>query len=227
VLAAALATTACAPLPPGEPHVGRARLQLSPGEWVPLAQEDTVFDVRPDDLAHDLPMRSRLLGLRDADGQLVASVWVQTNATSTPRDPVVLWQEACPPQSGVQVQDAAQGSPVRIDCLRYRRRADADGYLAASRPRLAVLAAEHHALPAQPYSHVSYRYSTAEGGFISVDVLADRRLLRAPRYNNLEFLRAAPPAQAWMEQLRTAAQASPALLDGLLALPPFPSQLVP
>lgn len=225
MLAAVLATTACAPLLAGEPHVGRARLQLPPGDWQPLAQDDMVFDVRPDDLAHDLPMRSRLLGLRDADGQLVASMWVQTNATSAPRDVGILWQEGCAPQRGVQVQDAAQGSPVRIDCLRYRRRADADGYLPATRPRLAALLAEHQALPAQPYSHISYRYSTAEGGFIAVDVLADRRLLRAPRYNNLEFLRAARPAQAWMDQLRIAARTSPALLDGLLVLPPFPSQL--
>jgi len=223
-LAALLAASGCAPLQPDRLPVGRAQLALPAGHWTPLAQDDTVFDVLPEDTAHDLPMHSRLVGLHDAGGTLLASVWIQTNATNAPRD-TTLWTWRCLPQKGVQVEDAAQGSPVRIDCLRYRRRADTDGYLAASRPQLARTLADHRAIPAQPYSHIAYRYSTPEGGFVAVDVLADQRLLRPETHNNLEFLRAGRPAQAWMHQLRDAARTSTALLDGLLVLPPFPQPL--
>ncbi|AVP58927.1 hypothetical protein C7H73_01020 [Pulveribacter suum] len=214
----------CAPVQPDLVRVGRAQLQLPPGQWTTLAGDSTVFDVLPDDTAHDLPMQSRLLGLRSSSGELLASVLVQSNADNYPRDET-LWTWSCPAQKGVQVEDAANGSSVRIDCLRYRRRADTEGYLAASRPQLARLLAAHQAVPAQPHSHIAYRYSTPEGGFIAVDVLADQRLLRPPTHNNLEFLRAGRPAQEWMHQLREAARVSPAMMDGRFVLPPFPQPL--
>lgn len=216
--------SACAPMQPDLVRVGRAQLELPPGSWAPLATDQALFDVRPDDVSHDLPMQSRLLGLRDAQGGLLASVLLQTNATNHPRD-ITLWDWRCAPQKGVQVEDATRGSRVRIDCLRYRRRADADGYLAANWPLLSQTLAAHQAIPAQPFSHVSYRYSTQEGGFIAIDVLADQRLLRAPTHNNLEFLRAGLPAQEWMHRLREAARTSPAMMDGRLVLPPFPQTL--
>ncbi len=221
---AALAS-ACAPLQPELARVGRAQLQLPPGDWQALATQDAVFDARPDDVAHDLPMQSRLLALRSPGGELLATLLVQTNASNFPRDPVTLWQGACPRQTGVQVQDFARGGGVRVDCLRYRRRAQADDYLAMTRPALAQWLGEHQALPAQPYSHISYRYTTPEGGYVGVELVADQRLLRAPSGNTLEFLRANPPAQAWMEQLRDAVRASAAMLDGRLVLPPFPQTL--
>ncbi|PWW46793.1 hypothetical protein [Melaminivora alkalimesophila] len=224
-VAALAALTACAPLQPDLVRVGRAQLELPPGQpWTPLAEDATVFDVLPDDVAHDLPMHSRLLGLRGRGGELLASVLVQTNATNYPRD-TTLWTWSCPAQKGVQVEDATQGSPVRIDCLRYRRRADLDSYLEASRPQLAQMLAAHGAVPARPHSHVAYRYSTPEGGFIAIDVLADQRLLRPPTRNNMEFLRAGRPAQEWMHQLREAARVSAGMMDGRLVLPPFPQPL--
>jgi len=214
----------CAPMQPDLVRVGRAQLELPPGQWTALAGDSTVFDVLPDDVSHDLPMDSRLLVLRSSSGELLASVLVQTNATNHPRD-TTLWTWSCPAQKGVQVEDATQGSSVRIDCLRYRRRADLDGYLEASRPQLARTLAAHQALPAQPHSHIAYRYSTPEGGFIAVDVLADQRLLRPPTHNNMEFLRAGRPVQEWMQQLREAARVSPAMMDGRFVLPPFPQPL--
>lgn len=222
--ALALALTACAPLQPDLVHVGRAQLDLPPGDWTPIASDSALLDMRPDDVSHDLPLHSRLVGLRDASGALLATLLVQTNATNFPRDPT-LWSGACPQQQGVQVDDLAQGSPVRVDCVRYRRRAHQDDYLARSRPGLARWLDEHQALPAAAYSHVSYRYSSAEGGYIAVDVLADQRLLRLPQNNPLEFFRAAPAAQQWMDALRDAARNSVAMLDGRLVLPPFPHPL--
>ncbi len=216
---------ACAPLPPQGVPVGRAQLQLPAGDWQPLATDEALLDARPDDVAHDLPLHSRLLALHGAQGQVLAALMVQTNASSFPRDARTLWQGACPPQPGVQVQDFARGDGTRVDCLRYRRRAEADGYLARTRPALARWLGEHQALVSQPYSHISYRYTTPEGGYVDVELLADQRLLRAPSGNKLEFVRASAPAQAWMEQLRDAVRASPAMLDGTLVLPPFPQTL--
>ena len=201
-----------------------AALALALAPWTPLASDSTVFDVLPDDVAHDLPMQSRLLGLRNARGDLLATVLVQTNATNHPRD-TTLWTWSCPAEKGVHVEDFAQGSTVRIDCLRYKRRADTPDYLAERRPALARALAEHRALPLAPYAHIAYRVSTAEGGFVSVDVLADQRLLRPPTHNNMEFLRAGRPAQEWMHQLREAARVSTAMLDGRFVLPPFPQPL--
>ena len=100
--------------------------------------------------------------------------------------------------------------------------------LAAYRRDLTLYAqwlTQQQAVPANPYSHVSYRYSTPEGGYVSVDVLADRRLLRPTVRNNEEFLRAGRPAQAWMEQLAQAARQSITMLDGRFVVPPFPQAL--
>lgn len=224
VALSALLVAGCAPMQPELVRVGRAQLELPPGQWTALAGDSTVFDVLPDDVSHDLPMDSRLMALRSSSGELLASVLVQTNATNYPRD-TTLWTWSCPAQKGVQVEDGAQGSSVRIDCLRYRRRADLDGYLAASRPQLARTLVAHQAVPAQPHSHIAYRYSTPEGGFIAVDVLADQRLLRPATHNNMEFLRAGRPVQEWMQQLREAARLSTAMMDGRFALPPFPQPL--
>ena len=225
--AALLGLAACAPVQPDLVDVGRAQLQLPSapsGQWQPLGDEaSATFDVLPDDTAHDLPMRSRAMALRNARGDLLATLLVQTNATSHPRD-ATLWSAACRPAKDVQVDDFSSGSPVRIDCLRYKRHADA-GYLKASHPELARWIDGHKAEPLQPYAYMSYRYSTAEGGYVAVDVLADQRLLRPPTHNNEEFLRAGRPAQAWMLQLRQAARQSVAMLDGRFVVPPFPQSV--
>ncbi|WP_287965823.1 hypothetical protein [Diaphorobacter sp.] len=223
-IAALLSLVACAPAQPDLVRVGRAELQLPAGTWQSLGGNAEQFDVRPDDTAHDLPMQTRAVALRGRAKEPLAVLVVQTNASNHPRD-TTLWTAACLPQKGVQVEDAARGSPVRIDCLRYKRSAGTDGYLASARPALAQWLTQQQAVPANPYSHVSYRYSTPEGGYVSVDVLADRRLLRPTVRNNEEFLRAGRPAQEWMEQLAQAARQSITMLDGRFVVPPFPQAL--
>ena len=222
-LAAALGLAACAAPQPGLVRVGRAEVQLPDDpRWTPLGEQasDTVT-VLPGDTAHPLPMQARALGLRNARGDLLAVLRVQTNATNHPRD-ATLWTLACPPQKGVQVDDFAEGSPVRIDCLRYKRFVDGADYLAASNPDLAQWLDANKAWPVRPYAHVSYRYSTVEGGYVAVDVLADQRLLRPETHDSEAFLRAGRPVQAWMLQLRQAVQQSAAMLDGRFVVPPFP-----
>lgn len=223
-LAALSFLAACAPMQSDLVRVGRAELQLPPGQWEPLGGEEERFDMLPDDTARDLPMQSRAMVLRGPDKAPLAALLVQTNATNDPRD-TTLWTAACPAQKGVHVEDAARGSPVRIDCLRYKRRADAGDYLAQSRPALAQWLGRHQAVPTKPYAHVSYRYSTPEGGYVSVDMLADQRLLRPATRNNEDFLHAGRPAQAWVEQLALAARQSITMLDGRFVVPPFPQAL--
>lgn len=225
-LAVAAAVAGCAPLQPDLPRVGRAQLELPPGQWERLGQRGDVIDVLPDDTSHDLPVEAVAMGLRGADRQLLAVLLVQTNSTNYPRD-TTLWTVPCPPQKGVHVEDAARASPVRIDCLRYKRRADTDGYLLQSRPAVAHWLDRYQAEPVKPYSHVSYRYATTGGAYVSVDAVVDQRLLRPETRNNEEFLRAGRPALEWGDQLAHAVRQSAGMMDGRLIIPPFPIPPVP
>ena len=133
VAASAMFLSACAPLEPNLVKIGRAELQLPPGDWEHIDQgTNALFNVMPDDVSHDLPMRSQAVGLRGPQGETLAVIVVQTNATNNPRD-TTLWSHTCPEQRGVQVEDYAKGSPVRIDCLRFKRRADNEEFLTKNR----------------------------------------------------------------------------------------------
>lgn len=220
-LAAVATVTGCAPLQPDLPHVGRAQLELPAGEWVPLGRSDDVIDVLPDDTSHDLPVQTVGMGLRGADKQLLAVLLVQTNSTNYPRD-TTLWAVPCTTEKGVHVEDAARASPVRIDCLRYKRRADTEGYMGQNRPAVAQWMNRYKAEPTKPYSHVSYRYATTGGAYVSVDAVVDQRLLRPETRNNEEFLRAGRPALEWGDKLAQAVRLSAAMMDGRLVIPPFP-----
>lgn len=220
-LAVVAVLAGCAPLQPELPRVGRAQLELPAGPWEPLGQTGDVIDVLPDDTSHDLPVETVALGLRGADRQLLAVLLVQTNSTNYPRD-TTLWTVPCTPQKGVHVEDAAKASPVRIDCLRYKRRADTEGYMEQSRPAVAQWMARYKAEPAKPYSHVSYRYATTGGAYVSVDAVVDQRLLRPDTRNNEEFLRAGRPALEWGDKLAQAVRVSAGMMDGRLVIPAFP-----
>ncbi len=219
-----LSLAACAPVQPSLPHVGRAQVELPPGDWEVLQRgKHTVVDVLPDDTADDLPMETTVMGLRGPgkDRPLLALVFVQTNATNYPRD-TTLWTLPCPQQDGVFVEDRTRGSPARADCLRYRRRADTGNYLALSRPGVSRWMAEQRLAPGVPYSHVMYRYANNGGGFISVDVVAAQSLLRPVTHTNDEFLVAGRPAFRWSEKLADAARLSVSMMDGRMVFPPFP-----
>ena len=81
-----------------------------------------------------------------------------------------------------------------------------------------------HAL-AQPYSHLNYRYATEGGAYIEVNALVDLRLLKLPAGNTPDYLRAGVPAEAWSQQMARAARVSVGMMDGFLAVPPFPAAL--
>lgn len=222
IAAAALSLAACAPLQPDLPRVGRAQLEMPLGaSWEPLGRADEVIDVLPDDTANDIPLSMVAMGLRGPARELLAVMLVQTNSSNYLRD-TTFWTAPCPRQDGVEVQDAAQGSPVRIDCLRYKRRADTANYLGGNRPRLAEWMARHKIELPTPYSHILFRYAGTGGAFIAVDVVADQRLLRPDTRNNEEFLVAGRPALAYGEKLAEAARLSTGMMDGRFVVPPFP-----
>lgn len=222
VIAAVLSLAACAPLQPDLPRVGRAQLELPAGAaWEPLGGSNEVIDVLPDDTSNDIPLSMVAWGLRGPAKELQAVMLVQTNSSNYLRD-TTFWTAPCPRQEGVDVTDAAQGSPVRIDCLRYKRRADTANYLSENRPRVAEWMARHKIELSKPYSHILFRYAGTGGAFIAVDVVVDQRLVRPDTRNNEEFLHAGRPALAWGERLAEAARLSTGTMDGRLVVPPFP-----
>ena len=117
------------------------------------------------------------------------------------------------------MHDGTQGGTVRIDCLRHKPYASAD-WLAQHEPSLAPLSLPWPSDVAA--SFMSYRYASERGAFVQVDVWADQRLLRPATKNNFDFMQAGQPAQAWSQALAQATRQSSAMLDGFLALPPFP-----
>lgn len=213
-------TVACAPLtvPPKEEYpVGRARLALPPGAWQDLGASDEVV---PGSVSR-VPLQTRAVGLRSAQGGWLAVLRVQTNRTGdVGRFP--LGASDCPPQQDVIVEDAAAGSPVRADCLRLKRWGSSAQWLDKNRPDLVQWLGRHQILLNQPYSYVSFRYVTQAGVWVTVDALVDQRLLRPKTQNNEEFLVAGRPALQWGHDLAHAARLSVAMMDGYLAIPPFP-----
>ncbi|MDD2544700.1 MAG: hypothetical protein PHI55_00275 [Burkholderiaceae bacterium] len=221
-----LALAACAPLsPPGvaEFSAGRTRLALPPGAWEDWGRSDQGIPLPPE-LGESMPLQTRAVVLRGARQELLAVLLVQTNRTNAPRD-ATLWSGACGPQRGVWVEDAAAASPVRIDCLRFKRWANQEDWLGKNHPRLAHWLSEQKVAMPQPYSHLHYRYATAGGAWIELNALVDQRLLQPRTHSNEEFLRAGQPAQDWARQMAQAVRTSTSMMDGHLPVPPFPLPL--
>ena len=213
---AVAALVACAPLtvpPRSEYPVGRVRLVLPPGSWQDLGIADAAEG--------RAALQTRALGLRGAGGAWLAVLRVPTNSTGnlTASAP---WSDDCPAQQDVTVEDAAAGSPVRADCLRFKRWGSSAQWLDKNRPDLVQWLSGHHVALAQPYSYLSYRYATEGGAMVSVDALVDQRLLRPKTHSNQEFLTAGRPALQWGRDLAQAARLSVGMVDGYLAVPPFP-----
>lgn len=216
----------CAPLhsPDRALPVGRASLVLPAGPWAALEVSNQVLPLWPDPVS-TVPLQTRVVGLRGADQQWLALLWVQTNNSNSPR-PTTLWTGTrCPQQRGMLVEDVAQGSPVRIDCLRFKRWAASDQWLEKNEPLLVQWLDHHQVVPNAPYSHLNYRYATLGGAYVQVQALIDQRLLTPDTRNNEEFLRSGQPAYAWIHQVAQAARQSTADLNGNLPLPPFPIDL--
>ena len=114
------------------------------------------------------------------------------------------------------------GSRVRVDCLRFKRWVDGAQWLEKNQPDFAQWLAGRKLAVSAPYSYMSYRYATEGGAMVAVDVLADQRLLRPRTRNNEEFLVACRPALQWGHELAQAVRVSTGMMDGYLAIPPFP-----
>jgi len=78
-----------------------------------------------------------------------------------------------------------------------------------------------------PYAHVGYRYVTEAGVWVAVDALVDQRLLSIRPRSNEEFLNAGRPLQQWAHDLAQAVRLSAGMMDGHLAIPPFPFPVPP
>ena len=225
--------TACAPLQktPAPLTVGRGQLALPPGEWVDLGASDQALTLLPE-VGATLPLQTRSFGLRGPDKAWLAVMMVQTNSTNYPRGETY-WTDSCPKQQGVLVEDATAAktdkgtltSHTRIDCLRFKRLANHEGWMEKNQPMLAQWLSSHKAAPSLPYSHLHYRYATHGGAFVDIQAVVDQRLLRPPTHNNHEFLAAGRPGQAWTHALAQAGRQSTALLDGTLVIPAFPIAL--
>lgn len=219
------ALAACAPMPSGKQEfaAGRARLALPAGNWTDLGTLDAMFPIQPQ-TEGAVPVQARAVALRGAQQEVAAVLLVRTNGTNHPREPIT-WTARCPQQQGVTVQDRADASPVRIDCLRLKSWAHNKGWLDAQYPDLMKWVDAQQARPAKPYTHMHYRYGSETGAFVEVHALVDQRLLRPKPRNNEEFLYADLPALRWSESMAEAARLSTSMMDGFLAVPPFP--LVP
>lgn len=225
--AVALGLTACSVVPEGSPTAGRAKVSLpaakAGGQWVDLGggeeSLDSLDSSRP---APTLP--TRVVGLRGADQSLLAVMVVQSNRSG-------LWPDrqavpnACPQERGVYVEDVTAGSPTRTDCLRYKRWADGHDWLASRYPKLNAYLGSHQSLPTKPFGALDFRYNTEGGGYVLVQVLANRRLTEPVTRGNGDFLMAGRPAEEWARKVAQAARLSAASLDGALNLPDFPMAL--
>lgn len=220
LLAAAVFTVGCAPLtiaPKAEYSVGRARLVLPSGDWQDLGTSEEAIAGS----GGRIELQTRNVGLRTAHGDWLAVLRVQTNRTGD-RKGSPQGVGYCPPQQHVVVEDGAAGSPVRADCLRLKRWGSSAQWLEKNRPDLVQWLGSRQIVLVQPYSYLSYRYVTEAGAWVTVEALIDQRLLRPTTRSNDEFLVAGRPALQWSQDLARAVRQSASMMDGHLAIPPFP-----
>ena len=216
------ALVACAPLATqqAEYPVGRVRLALPAGSWEDLGMSSQAVPLLPEP-GERIALQTRTVALRDAQQQVVALLRVRANRSNFLQGPMY-WPGNCPAQRGMVVEDATQGSPVRVDCLRLKRWVDGLQWLEQNQPDFARVLAGHKLRPGLPYSYLSHHYATESGATVTVDVLVDQRLLSARTRNNDEFLVAGRPALQWGHALAQAVRVSTGMMDGFLAIPPFP-----
>jgi len=220
VCAVALVGCAVPEAPRGE--VGRYKLALpDASRWqeIPVSE---VFQAPPAVAGGTgaLPLRTRAWGLPGAAGtwQAVALLHVGDASRST----ATTWASACPQQRGLVVHDAAGGSATRIDCLRLRRWAMAEDWFEQQRPDLARWTQQQSVRLGGSPALVSHMLTSAGGELVMLDVLVDQALVRPETRGNDAFLRAGLPAQAWSERVAQAVRQATGMVDGHLALPPFP-----
>jgi hypothetical protein len=221
-LLCAVALGGCAVPDPSRGEVGRYKLALpDASRWTEIpvgALFQAPLAVAGESGA--LPMRTRAWGLPAADGAWQAVVLLHVGDAS--RSTVASWAQVCPQQRGLLVRDEAGGSATRIDCLRLRRWAMAEGWFARQRPDLARWAEQQALRLSGSSALVSHMFTTARGEFLMLDLLVDQSLVRPETRGNDAFLRAGIPAQDWSERLAQTVREATGMIDGHLPLPPFP-----
>lgn len=219
--AAALLLAGCASQAPvvgsGPYTAGRAQLALPAGAWTDLGAADDAWAPLAT-TSGKIALRSRALVMRGAKQEPLAVVLVRTNASNLFWKPVS-WGINCPRELDVLLFDEAAGSPDRMDCLRLRRNAHVQQWLKRSKPETEAWLARHRELPVLPYSHLSYRFATEDGGMVELQILADQRLLQPEKGSQGRQLR------DWALAVASAARDSLSSLDGELRLPPFPGSV--
>lgn len=227
-MAAVLCATllsACALPDPSRGEVGRYKLALpDAARWTeipvgaPFLAPHSVAGA-----ADAMPLRTRAWGLPGAEGGWQAVVLLHVGDAR--RSTATSWAQACPQLRGVLVSDATGGSPTRIDCLQLRRWAMVDQWLERQRPDLTSWVQQQAVRLSGSPALVSHMFTTAGGEFLMLDLLADQPLVRPDTRGNDAFLRAGTPAQAWSERVAQAVREASGMIDGHLALPPFPFAL--
>lgn len=216
VLAGCATQTSTAPIA-GHYTAGRAQLALPAGAWTDLGAADDAWSPLGVQGAQ-VALQSRALVLHGARQEPLAVVLVRTNASNLFWKSVS-WGVSCPRELDVLMFDEAAGSPDRMDCLRLRRNAQAQQWLKRTKPETQAWLEQRRQLPQLPYSHLSYRFATEDGGMVELQILADQRLLQPEKGSQGRQLR------DWAQAVASAARDSLSSIDGALVLPPFPGSV--
>lgn len=220
VLALTSLMVGCARIPPNTAPAGHVRLALPAGSWT---QVGPVEAVTVPSGAGQAPAQRQVMALQDPQGGWLATVVLTATRPQT-------WQAPDRPPSCVahraeQLERTDATGPTRIDCLRFRLHASQQGWMHEYHPDVEDVLLAHKAFPRAPYAWASHTYTTDSGIYVRLDVVVDQRLVEPKARNNAEFLVAGRPFEEWTRQLGRAVRASSGMLDGHLALPPFPLSL--
>ena len=222
--AAVVALTACAPISTNSGQVGRTTVSMDNNpelQWKYWGTDSEILDVLPKDLAKDKPLTAKLWQMRTSLGELVGVMSVRSNVDERDNKTTV-WTEDCPKQQGVLVERTKGLNIGRVDCLRIKRTANSTDWLAENDPDMAARLESAGVFFARPVSYVSYQFTTSNGGYVEVQVMADHRLVRPPTRNSIDFLAAGRPLVEWSQDMALAVRQSTGYLNGVFNVPPFP-----
>lgn len=219
-LALAALVAGCARIPPTTAPAGHVRLVLPAAGWTQLGP---VTAVTVPSGAAQAPAQRQVMALKGPQGEWLATVVLTATRPLT-------WQApdrspACVAAPAEQLERTDATGPTRIDCLRFRLHADHQDWLRKQHPETEAVLRALQAVPQGPYAWASHTYTTDSGIYIRLDVTVDHRLVTPTARNNAEFLAAGHPFEAWTSELGRAVRVSSGMLDGHLALPPFPLTL--
>ena len=221
---AVVALAACAPLPAQVGSVGRTTVGVDSStdlQWKYWGTDAEILDVLPKDLAKDKPLTAKLWQMRTSLGELVGVMSVRSN-TDDLNNRNTVWTEDCPKQKGVLVERTQGLNVGRVDCLRIKRTANSTDWLAANDPSMEARLQAAGVFFARPVSYVSYQFTTSNGAYVEVQVLADHRLVRPETRNSVDFLAAGRPLVQWSQDMSLAARQSTGYYNGVFNVPPFP-----